>query len=177
MHTTVDSSRLHFGRFQFDRPSGELYKDGRRVRLQEHPRLVLVALLERPGEIVTRDELRVRLWKADTFVDFEHGLNTAVKKLRQALGDDAESPTFIETLPRRGYRFVGRIDEAVAPGDDTEAPALAVAATAPRGTDWRRRPVWWPCKSIRGSFRGSPAGFPMERWLLLERTVRPPPRA
>ena len=141
MHTTVERSRLHFGRFQFDRPSGELYKDGRRVRLQEHPRLVLVALLERPGEIVTRDELRVRLWKADTFVDFEHGLNTAVKKLRQALGDAAESPTFIETLPRRGYRFVGRIDLLTASGDNADAPALAVVA-APRGVDWRRPVVW-----------------------------------
>jgi len=143
MHTTVESSRLHFGRFQFDRPSGELYRDGRRVRLQEHPRLVLVALLERPGEIVTRDELRVRLWKADTFVDFEHGLNTAVKKLRQALGDAAEAPTFIETLPRRGYRFVGRIDLLVAPGDPADPPGLAVVTPAPRRADWRRRPVVW----------------------------------
>jgi DNA-binding winged helix-turn-helix (wHTH) protein/TolB-like protein/Tfp pilus assembly protein PilF len=143
MHTTVDSSRAHFGRFQFDASSGELYKDGRRVRLQEHPRLVLVALLERPGEIVTRDELRLRLWKADTFVDFEHGVNTAVKKLRQALGDAAESPSFIETLPRRGYRFVGRLDLPVTPGDDSDGLAPAVVAPAPHDTDWRRRPVVW----------------------------------
>ena len=83
--------------------------DGSRVHLQEQPSQVLAALLDRPGDVVTRDDLRDRLWKSDTFVDFEHGLNTAVKKLRQALGDSAEAPTFVETLPRRGYRFVAPV--------------------------------------------------------------------
>ena len=75
--------------------------------------------MERPGEIVTRDALRERLWKSDTFVDFEHGLNTAVKKLRHALGDSAETPAFIETLPRRGYRFIAPVSPVPAPGEDT----------------------------------------------------------
>src|SRR5262245_3549419 len=99
--------RLRFGRFELDRSAGELYRDGRPVRLQEHPLQVLIALVERPGEVVTREQLRERLWKSDTFVDFEHGLNTAVKKARQALGDSADTPQFIETLARRGYRFIG----------------------------------------------------------------------
>src|SRR5262245_65723214 len=109
MHTNARPSSVRFGRFELDRTAGELYRDGRRIRLQEHPRQVLVALLERPGELVTREALRERLWKSDTFVDFEHGLNTAVKKARQALGDSAESPRFIETLSRRGYRFIGEV--------------------------------------------------------------------
>ena len=87
MQTQAVASRVRFGRFELDPADGELYRDGTRVHLQEHPRQVLVALLERPGEVVTRDALRERLWKSDTFVDFEHGLNTAVKKARAALGD------------------------------------------------------------------------------------------
>jgi DNA-binding winged helix-turn-helix (wHTH) protein/TolB-like protein len=102
-------SRLRFGAFEFDRSAGELYRDGQSVRLQEQPRQVLAALLARPGEVVAREELRERLWTGDTFVDFEHGLNTAIKKVRQALGDSAESPQFIETLARRGYRFIAPV--------------------------------------------------------------------
>jgi DNA-binding winged helix-turn-helix (wHTH) protein/TolB-like protein len=101
--------RLRFGRFEFDPAAGELCRDGESVRLQEQPRQVLAALLARPGEIVTREELRERLWKGDTFVDFEHGLNTAIKKVRQALGDTADDPQFVETLARRGYRFVAPV--------------------------------------------------------------------
>src|SRR4030095_6768065 len=101
--------RLRFEPFEFDTVDGELYRDRERIRLQEQPRQVLVALLERPGEVVGRDELRERLWKNDTFVDFEHGLNTAIKKVRRALGDSAEAPAFIETLSRRGYRFIAPI--------------------------------------------------------------------
>ena len=107
--------RLQFGAFEFDLSAGELYSEGQRIRLQEQPRQVLAALLERPGQIATREELRERLWKTDTFVDFEHGLNTAIKKVRQALGDSAETPRFIETLARRGYRFIApvtRVDGA-----------------------------------------------------------------
>ena len=102
--------RLRFAQFVFDRASDELHRDGSRVRLQDQPTQVLAALLERPGEVVTREDLRERLWKADTFVDFEHGLNTAVKKLRQALEDSAEAPTFIETFPVAGYRFIAQIE-------------------------------------------------------------------
>src|SRR5574337_953882 len=86
-----------FGVFEADARAGELRQAGRRVRLQEQPFQVLVALLERAGEVVTREELRQRLWPADTFVDFEDGLNTAINKLRQSLGDSAENPRFVET--------------------------------------------------------------------------------
>jgi DNA-binding winged helix-turn-helix (wHTH) protein/TolB-like protein/Tfp pilus assembly protein PilF len=128
-----------------DPSAGELYRDGERIHLQEHPRQVIVALLERPGEIVTRDDLRERLWKSDRFVDFEHGLNTAVKKARQALGDSAEAPEFIETLARRGYRFIGRVEPLEPAGADvTGSPAeTALPSSARRATSWARRPVLW----------------------------------
>ena len=105
----VGSSRrvLHFGPFTADLETGSLYKLTRRVKLQEQPFQVLAALLERPGELITREELRQRLWAANTFVDFDHGLNIAINKLREALGDSAEEPQYIQTLPRRGYRFMG----------------------------------------------------------------------
>jgi Tol biopolymer transport system component/DNA-binding winged helix-turn-helix (wHTH) protein len=101
---------IHFGPFEVDLRAGELRRNGRKIRLQEQPFQVLAMLLENPGEIVTRDELRGRLWPADTFVDFDHGLNAAVKRLRDALGDSAENPIFVETLARRGYRFVAPIN-------------------------------------------------------------------
>ena len=94
--------RLRFGLFEADLRTGELRKGGVRIRLQEQPFQVLAVLLTRPGDLVTRDELQGRLWTADTFVDFEHGLNKAVNKIREALGDSAESPRFVETVPRRG---------------------------------------------------------------------------
>jgi len=110
--TFVHSSRAayRFGRFELDVRSRELRKDGVRFRLQDQPFEVLSMLLERPGEVLTRDELRQRLWPEGTFVDFEHGLNAAVKRLRGAIGDDADNPRFIETLHRRGYRFVGAVE-------------------------------------------------------------------
>ena len=97
---------LRFGPFELDTRAGELRKDGRRVKLQEQPFRMLQVLLERPGEVVTRDELRQRLWPAGTFVDFDNSLSTVVNKVRAALGDAAESPRFVETLGRRGYRFI-----------------------------------------------------------------------
>jgi DNA-binding winged helix-turn-helix (wHTH) protein len=106
---------LCFGNFEADLETRELRKNGRRLRLQDQPFAVLVTLLERPGEVITREELRQRLWPADTFVDFDHSLNTAVNKLREVLGDSASSPRFIETLARRGYRFVGSVDSPAAP--------------------------------------------------------------
>src|SRR5688500_4362286 len=113
---------LRFGNFELDVRSRELRCGGACVRLQEQPLEILQLMLERPGEVITRDELRQRLWPEGTFVDFEHSLNAAIKRLRAALGDDADKPTFIETVPRRGYRFVGSV-----PGDRvvTAAPALA----------------------------------------------------
>jgi TolB-like protein/DNA-binding winged helix-turn-helix (wHTH) protein/Tfp pilus assembly protein PilF len=105
---------LRFDNFEVHLLSGELRKKGRTLRLQEQPFQVLRVLVERPGEIVTREELKQQLWPADTFVDFDDGLNTAVKKLRDTLGDSAESPRYIETIPRRGYRFIGTIEDQAA---------------------------------------------------------------
>ena len=98
MQSGSRQTRLEFARFVFDPASRELYCDGSRVQLQEQPAQVLTALLDRPGDIVTREDLRERLWPSDTFVDFDHGLNAAVKKIRRALGDSAETPSFVETL-------------------------------------------------------------------------------
>jgi DNA-binding winged helix-turn-helix (wHTH) protein len=96
---------LRFDVYAVDLRAGELFRNGRKIKLQEQPFQILAILLEHPGEVVTREELRERLWSKDTFVDFEHSLNTAIKKLRRALNDGAEKPRFIETLRRRGYRF------------------------------------------------------------------------
>jgi TolB-like protein/DNA-binding winged helix-turn-helix (wHTH) protein/Tfp pilus assembly protein PilF len=106
--------------FEADLKSGELRKNGAKVKLEGQPFQILALLLERPGEVVTREELQKKLWPADTFVDFEHSINTAVKRLREALGDSADAPHFIETLPRRGYRFMYPLN-----GDTSEAPAAA----------------------------------------------------
>jgi DNA-binding winged helix-turn-helix (wHTH) protein len=99
------SDSVRFGAFELDRRSGELRKGRTRLKVSPQSIEVLKALVERPGDLVTRDELKDRLWPADTFVDFEHGLNTAIRRLRAALGDSAHTPRLIETLPRRGYRF------------------------------------------------------------------------
>src|SRR6266436_4102179 len=105
-----DGSRvIHFGVFEADLRAGELRRNGAKVKLQEQPFQILAMLLERPGEIVTREELRARLWSADTFVDFDHGLNSAIRRLRDALGDSAENPSLVETLGRRGYRFISAV--------------------------------------------------------------------
>jgi TolB-like protein/DNA-binding winged helix-turn-helix (wHTH) protein/Flp pilus assembly protein TadD len=104
--------RLRFGVFELDLRAGELRKRGLRVRLQEQPFQVLAMLLENHGEVVTREELQKKLWPADTFVDFDHGLNKAINKIREALGDSAESPRFVETVARRGYRFLAEVKVA-----------------------------------------------------------------
>jgi len=109
------SGIVRFDVFEVDLRAGELYKSGRKIKLQVLPFQALVMLLERPGEVVTRKEFEKKLWPGDTFVDFDHSLNTAVKKLRQALGDDREKPRFVETLPKRGYRFIGKMDHAAPP--------------------------------------------------------------
>jgi DNA-binding winged helix-turn-helix (wHTH) protein len=111
MNSVKNENKTHrFGVFVVDSRAGELYRRGKKVKLQLQPMQVLTALLERPGELVTREELRQRIWPADTFVDFEHSLNTAIKKLRQALGDRASKSKFVETLPRRGYRFLAVVE-------------------------------------------------------------------
>jgi TolB-like protein/DNA-binding winged helix-turn-helix (wHTH) protein len=111
----VPAPRVQFGGFQLDNASGELSKNGRTVRLPDQSFRILQVLLERPGEVVTREELRERLWTPDTFVDFDAGLNNAVKKLRDALDDSSEHPRFIETVPRRGYRLIASIDPPPSP--------------------------------------------------------------
>jgi TolB-like protein/DNA-binding winged helix-turn-helix (wHTH) protein/tetratricopeptide (TPR) repeat protein len=123
---SIMESRGHrFGAFELDTHAGELRRRGLRVRLRGRPIEILRALLERPGDLVTRDELRARLWTADTFVDFDHGLNSSVNKLREALDDTAENPRFIETVPRRGYRWIGPVEAlAPAPIESSHPPAV-----------------------------------------------------
>src|SRR6478735_6791065 len=101
---------LRFEIFELDLRAGELRKGGIKLRLQGQPLLVLAALLKRAGDLVTREELRSEIWPADTFVDFDHSLHNAIARLREALGDAADSPRYIETLPRRGYRFIQKVD-------------------------------------------------------------------
>ena len=120
MATGYQSKIVSFGPYRADLRSGELYKGGVRIVLQGQTFRLLEGLLERPGEVLGRDELRERLWPSDTYVDFEHSINAAVRRLRRALGDSASAPRYIETLHRRGYRFVG-----VVPSDDDSAATSA----------------------------------------------------
>ena len=110
------SRTIRFGVFEADLVAGTLRKNGTRLRLQEQPFQLLALLLERAGDVVTREELRQKLWPSDTFVDFDHGLNTAVNKVREALGDSASSPRYVETLARRGYRFLAPVEHSAALG-------------------------------------------------------------
>jgi DNA-binding winged helix-turn-helix (wHTH) protein/Tol biopolymer transport system component len=136
------NTTIRFGTYELDRQTGVLKKNGMRIRCQEQPLQVLAALAERPGELVTREELRRRVWPQDTFVDFDHALNTAIKKIRAALNDDAEAPRYIETIPRRGYRFVGAVDRArLASVNGFEAAsqtAITIPATGARSSSDRK---------------------------------------
>lgn len=134
-HSTPLPPTLHFGVFELDPRAGELRKKGVKIRLQGQPVDILVMLLQRPGETVTREELQKKLWPADTFVDFEQGLNNAMKRLRAALDDSAETPRFIETMPRRGYRFIGEIKQ------QPVAIAIPPSGAAPL-TTWRKWSIW-----------------------------------
>ncbi len=129
---------LRFSVFEVDLTAGELRKNGTRIRLQEQPFQVLTALLQNAGQVVTRDELREKIWPADTFVDFDHSLNTAVNKIRESLGDSASSPRFVETMARRGYRFIAPVD-SIATAATASAAALDLAydkgTRAPHGLD------------------------------------------
>ena len=114
MPGTQNNGRIaRFGVFELDLAAGELRKSGVRMRLQGQPFQVLALLLERAGEVVTREELQQKLWAADTFVDFDHSLNTAINKVREALGDSASSPRYVETMARRGYRFIAPVHSEV----------------------------------------------------------------
>jgi DNA-binding winged helix-turn-helix (wHTH) protein len=124
---------IRFGTFQLDTQAGRLLKDGRVVRLKPQPLRLLQLLISRPGELITRDEIRELLWGTDTFVDFEQGMNTAVRQIREALGDDADTPIFVKTVPKRGYRFIAPVD----------AGAPAPAPAYPRGTDLNLHKALW----------------------------------
>ena len=143
----TESTRLSVGDFEVDLRCGELRRNGDRIKLQEKPFQILTALIERPGEVVTRQEMQQQLWPTDTFVDFEHSINTAVKKLREALGDDADNPRFIETLPRRGYRLIAPVEIVEKSGSSPEA---AISPVPPReGNLHRTKPQKrWPVAAI-----------------------------
>jgi len=134
------NSRIAFDRFEVDLRSGELRRDGRRIRLQAQPFQLLALLIENAGEVVTRDEVCRALWQTDTFVDFDHSVAAAVSKIREALSDSAESPRFIETLPRKGYRFIGQIKR------DLPQPAVLQTARELKrtATPLAKWPATWP---------------------------------
>src|SRR6516162_9708724 len=121
---TKECHRIGFGLFEVNLSTFELYKRGVSIHIQDQPFRILALLLERPGEVVTREELRRKIWPADTFVDFNDGLNTAIKKLRCALGDSPDNPTFIETIPRHGYRFIAP-QQTIGPVPHLQQPSKA----------------------------------------------------
>src|ERR1700751_401971 len=128
---------VRFGVFELDLSAGELRKNGVKLRLQGQPLQVLTLLLERSGEVVTREELQQKLWPSDTFVDFDHSLNTAINKVREALGDSASSPRYVETLARRGYRFIAPVQSepmnaAIEPAAQLAAPPVDAGSSSSR---------------------------------------------
>jgi serine/threonine-protein kinase len=173
---------VRFGVFELDFGTGELRKAGLKIKLQDQPFQVLGMLLERPGELVTREELHSRLWPSGTFGDFDHGLNVAVKKLRIALGDVADNPRFIETLARRGYRFIGQIENEIAVGGQglngfrvaetptgpVEGPEQSDITDAPAHSVSRRAALWGAVALLVAV-----TGFAVSRWW----PTRPPYRA
>ncbi len=136
MTNLIDPNRLRFGPYEVDLHTCEIWKFGTRMKLVGQPFEILAVLASRPGELVTRDELRDKLWPGETFVDFNHGLNAAMNKLRDLLSDSAENPKFIETLPRRGYRFIAKVER----GRAVEEPPVAAVAD-PRGGNGEAQ---WP---------------------------------
>src|SRR6516164_8665142 len=123
-------SILRFGAFEVDLRTSELRKNGLKIRLQDQPFQVLSLLIRHAGDIVTRDDVRVSVWPGDTFVDFDHALNTAVKKIRAALGDEADNPRFVETVPRRGYRFIAHVETNGVRATPSEPPSQTVITRA-----------------------------------------------
>ncbi len=132
----MSRNKIRFAAFEVDPQSGELRKHGLRIKLQDQPFKILVALLEKPGEVVSREELRERVWGNDTFVDFNHGLSAAVNRLRDALSDSAENPRYVETMARRGYRFIAQVEGSSKPvSPEAETPKVVVGPT-------HRRLIW-----------------------------------
>src|ERR1700761_3906387 len=154
MPRSLTENTVRFGQFELDLRTRQLTKNGAKIRLSQQPIQVLSLLLEAPGEIVTREEFRRRLWPSDVFVDFDHGLNKSIQKLRDALGDSAGSPRYIETIPRIGYRFIAFADERrrsveLRPGTEILVPTVA--------------PALPPGGRIAGNLRA--------RWILLAASV------
>src|SRR6266478_6801205 len=141
MSANSSSSTIRFGTFEVNSQTGELRQRGQKVKLQEQPLQVLVALLEPSGEVVTREELRSKLWPADTFVDFDHSLNAAIKRLRDALGESAERPIFVETVARRGYRFIAPVNGSSGPSGNGIAAAPEVGKSSTWIRPWQRMPT------------------------------------
>ncbi len=169
-----------FGPFRADVGTGELWNNGNRVKIQEQPFHVLVALLERPGEMVSREGLQQRLWPADTFGEFDVGLNVAIKKLRDALGDSAEHPQYVETLSRRGYRFVAPVEalDGLRTADSAPSPPLVAASDQtpplprPALRGWRRVALVGTVLAVAvGVYtwlsRPAPVAFPQRGWILI----------
>jgi Tol biopolymer transport system component/DNA-binding winged helix-turn-helix (wHTH) protein len=176
MESPVKSGKiLRFGAFEVDVSAREIRKSGMCLRLQGQPLQILFLLLESPGQVVSRDLIREQLWAADTFVDFEHSLNTAIKKLRQMLGDDADNPRFVETLPRRGYRFIAPVTvDLKQPERETESGQVA---TAPAATPYERAtPASAPYSSRRWVRVGAKVALAGAAILgyLLSRPIPPP---
>jgi DNA-binding winged helix-turn-helix (wHTH) protein len=147
MPTPLRSTNVvRFEVFEVDLRAQELYKSGRKIKLQVQPFQVLAMLLEQPGEVVTREEMQKRLWPADTFVDFDHSLNTAIKKLRQALGDDKKKPKFVETLPKRGYRFLASVKKPATSSAAAQTPMPAPVAEKEAVSSWVGRVAKLACE-------------------------------
>jgi eukaryotic-like serine/threonine-protein kinase len=146
---SVPPDRWRFGQFEIDISTGELRKNGLRMHIQEQPLRILGALLERPGELVTREELRERLWPAATFVNFERSLNAAVAKLRQALADSAEQPRYVETVARRGYRFVAPVEASLPLEGTAGLPIDSISGETGGSILRRKRKQWvWPAAAL-----------------------------
>ncbi len=171
MDAPANNDRLiRFSIYELDRASGELFKQGRKVKLQGQPFELLIALLDRPGVVLTREELRQRIWSSETAGDFDQGLNRAIHKVREALGDSAENPRFIETLPRRGYRFIGtiqekRIDQSDSPGSPLPAVVEPSSPVTTEQPIMPRRDLW-----ISGAILALIIAAAAGVWLLLHRS-------
>jgi len=149
------SPRIQFGPFEFDRATGELWRDGRRIRLQRQPSRLLDLLASRAGDVVSREEIRAALWGNDTHVDFERSLNFCVAKLRAALGDNAAAPTFVETLPTRGYRWLAAVSSA----DPEFRLKGETSATSPVASAFRRNDPVWRHPSVAVGWAAGVAGL------------------
>jgi DNA-binding winged helix-turn-helix (wHTH) protein/TolB-like protein len=164
----ASTRRVRFGPFTADLDSGELWRDGASIALQDLPFRLLAALVERPGEVVSRADLATRLWGDGTFVDATAGLNTAVAKLRDALGDAADRPAYVETLPKRGYRFLAAVESIApepAPPEPLEAPSSSLSSPSPSpGPPVRRAWRWWLALAAAAAVVAIAAWAAYPRW-------------